>query len=128
VLGPLIAALAARPRVTAAFLALTIALAAISLADRGMSGQDVVRLVTVVAGAAIAVWIGELRARIGEALGLLEVVFEHAPVGIALLDTDLRVLRVNERLQRSRRAATCWSGSRPLWRRTRRGSCAPACR
>jgi PAS domain S-box-containing protein len=98
VLGPLIAALAAHPRETAAISALTIALAAIRLADAGMSGQDVVRLVTVIAGGGIAVWIAVLRARIAEALGLLEVVFAHAPVGIALLDTDLRMLRVNERL------------------------------
>jgi PAS domain S-box-containing protein len=55
--------------------------------------------------AALAVWIAALRARlkdrdreIAEALGLLEVVFGHAPVGIALLDTELRVVRVNELL------------------------------
>jgi PAS domain S-box-containing protein len=105
VLGPLIAALAARPRVTAALAAVTIALAAIALAREGMSGQDVVRLVTVVAGSALAIWIAELRSRLqglneelAETLGLLEVTFGHAPVGIALLDGDLRLLRVNERL------------------------------
>ncbi|MGH2949191.1 MAG: SpoIIE family protein phosphatase, partial [Solirubrobacteraceae bacterium] len=39
-----------------------------------------------------------LYAEAGEALGLLDVVFEHAPVGLALLDTELRYVRVNDRL------------------------------
>ena len=34
----------------------------------------------------------------GEALGLLDVIFEHVPVGLALLDTELRYVRVNELL------------------------------
>ena len=104
-LGPLIAALGTGPRATAAVAALTIALAAIRVTDDGLMSQDLVRLATVTAGSALAVWIAALRTRlqdlneeIGDALGQLEVVFGHAPVGIALLDTDLRVLRVNELL------------------------------
>ena len=64
-----------------------------------------IRLATVAAGSALAVAIAGLRTRLqranvelGEALGLLDVVFAHAPVGIALLDRDLRFLRVNDRL------------------------------
>jgi PAS domain S-box-containing protein len=78
--------------------ALTTALAAIVLVAAGMSAQDVIRLVTVAAGSALAVWIAALRARLGEAFGLLDVGFEHAPVCIALLDGDLRVVRINDRL------------------------------
>lgn len=105
VLAPLIAALAARPREVAALAVLTTALAAIGLAAAWMSGQDVVRLVTVAAGSGLAVWIAELRARLEtvnaeltDAFGLLDVAFVHAPVGIALLDTDLRLVRANHRL------------------------------
>jgi PAS domain S-box-containing protein len=105
VLGPLTAAVAARPRSTAALAVGTTALATVELARHGMSGQDVVRVVTVGAGSAVAVWVAELRARLqrlnrelGEAFGLLDVAFGHAPVGIALLDADLRVMRINDRL------------------------------
>ncbi|HWM09704.1 MAG TPA: PAS domain-containing protein, partial [Solirubrobacteraceae bacterium] len=61
VLAPLVAAVAAHPRATAAVAALTVVLAAIVLALDGMGGQDVVRLVTVVAGSGLAVWIASLR-------------------------------------------------------------------
>jgi PAS domain S-box-containing protein len=106
VLGPLIVALLAGPRPTAAVGVVATALGLIGLVQDGdFEGQDVIRIVTVAAGSALAVWIAALRARLqrsntslGEALGLLDVVFAHAPVGIALLDRDLRVLRVNDRL------------------------------
>ena len=105
-IGPLVASVVASPRSTAAVAALAIALGAIGLAADGqVTGQDVIRFTTLVSGSAVAVWIAALRTRLqranaelGEALGLLDVVFAHAPVAIALLDRDLRVLRVNDRL------------------------------
>ena len=106
VLGPLLVAMAAGAQATAAVGVLATALGAVGLLlDGSWESQDTVRLVTVVAGSALAVWIAALRTRLqranselGEALGLLDVVFAHAPVGIALLDRDLRLLRVNDRL------------------------------
>ena len=106
VLGPLIVALAVGPRPTAAVGILVTALGLVRLLQDGdFEAQDVVRILTVAAGSALAVCIAALRTRLqrtntelGEALGLLDVVFAHAPVGIALLDRDLRVLRVNDRL------------------------------
>jgi PAS domain S-box-containing protein len=97
VLGPLLAALSGAPPATAAVGVLAAVLAVILLPDVG-SGQDIVRLATVVLGSALAVWIAALRERLRSAAGLLDVVFEHAPVGLALLDTDLRYVRVNDRL------------------------------
>ena len=138
VLGPLIVALAAGPRPTAAVGLVATALGFVGLLQDGdFEGQDVIRIVTVAAGSALAVWIAVLRTRLqrantelGEAVGLLDIVFAHAPVGIALLDRDLRLLRVNDRLAeiagarpatRSRRfCPTC----RPRCGRTRHGSCA----
>ena len=106
VLGPLIVALAAGPRPTAAVGVLATVLGLFGLLqDSDFEGQDVIRIVTVATGSALAVWIAALRTRLqranaelAEALGLLDVVFAHAPVGIALLDRDLRLLRVNDRL------------------------------
>ena len=106
VLGPLIVALAAGPRPTAAVGLVATALGFVGLLQDGdFEGQDVIRIVTVAAGSALAVWIAVLRTRLqrantelGEAVGLLDIVFAHAPVGIALLDRDLRLLRVNDRL------------------------------
>ena len=106
VLGPLLVAMAAGPRATAAVGVLATALGAVGLVlDGSWESQDTVRLITVAAGSALAVWIAALRTRLqranselGEAVGLLDVVFAHAPVGIALLDQDLRLLRVNDRL------------------------------
>ncbi len=106
VLGPLIVALAAGPRPTAAVGIVATALGFFGLLqDGGFEEQDVIRIVTVAAGSAVAVWIAALRSRLqranaelGEAVGLLDIVFAHAPVGIALLDRDLRLLRVNDRL------------------------------
>jgi PAS domain S-box-containing protein len=106
VLAPLLVALVAGARATAAVGVVATVLGAIGLLqDGGLEDQDIIRLVTVAAGSALAVWIAALRTRIqranaelGEALGLLDVVFAHAPVAIALLDRDLRFLRVNDRL------------------------------
>jgi PAS domain S-box-containing protein len=106
VVGPLLVALAAGPRPTAAMAAAATALGAVGLLEDGdFETQDVVRIVAVASGSALAVWIAALRSRLqranaelGEAVGLLDVVFEHAPVGIALLDGDLRYVRVNDRL------------------------------
>ena len=106
-LGPLIAALGANPRATGAVGGLAIALAAAHTVDDEISStaQDVVRLATVALASALAVWIAALRERLqrlnrdtGEELGFLTEVFERAPVGIALLDTDLRFVRVNDRI------------------------------
>jgi PAS domain S-box-containing protein len=106
VLGPLLVAMAAGPPATAAVGVLATALGAVGLVlDGSWESQDTIRLATVAAGSALAVWIAALRTRLqranselGEAVGLLDVVFAHAPVGIALLDRDLRLLRVNDRL------------------------------
>jgi PAS domain S-box-containing protein len=99
VLGPLLVALAAGPRATViAGIAATVLGLAGLLQDGDFAAQDTIRLVIVAAGAAVAVAISALRTRLAEALGLLDVVFAHAPVGIALLDRDLRLLRVNDRL------------------------------
>ena len=106
VLGPLIAALAAGPRPVAMVGLVATALGFVGLLQDGdFEGQDVIRIVTVAVGSALAVWIASLRTRLQrgneelrEALELLDVVFAHAPVGIALLDRDLRLLRVNDRL------------------------------
>jgi PAS domain S-box-containing protein len=99
VLAPLVAALAASPRATAAVGVLASALAALMLAKQSEgAGQDIVRLATVVFGSFVAVWIAVLRERLRSTAGLLDVIFEHAPVGLALLDIDVRYVRVNDRL------------------------------
>ncbi len=105
VVGPLLVALAAGPRPTAAAGLAVTALGLVGLfLDGEFGGQDGIRIVTVAAGSAIAVGIAALRTRLqranaelGEALGLLAVGFEHAPLGVALLDRDLRFARVNDR-------------------------------
>ena len=99
VLGPLLVALVAgpRPTVIVGIVATVLGLAGL-LQDDEFAAQDLIRLATVAAGSALAVAISALRTRLAEALGLLDVVFAHAPVGIALLDRDLRLLRVNDRL------------------------------
>jgi PAS domain S-box-containing protein len=106
-LAPLIAALGGHPRAVAAVGALAVALAVATTVDDNMStnAQDVIRLATVLLASAIAVWIALLRERMqglnraaGDELGFLTAVFERAPVGIALLDTDLRFVRVNDRI------------------------------
>ena len=98
VLGPLFAALVASPRATAA-VGLLASLLGIYyyLADQS-DGQDLVRLATVVLGSALAVWIAVLRDRLRRNAGLLDVIFERAPIGLALMNTELRYVRVNQRL------------------------------
>ena len=106
-LGPLIAVVGGGPRAVAAVGALALALAIAHTVDDDMShaAQDVVRLATVALTSLLAVWIAALRERAQrvsreteEALGFLTAVFERAPVGIALLDTDLRFVRVNDHI------------------------------
>jgi PAS domain S-box-containing protein len=100
VLAPLLAALAAGPRTTAAVAVLASVLGTgVLIAQTEMSaGQDVVRLLTVVLGSALAVWVALLRQRLQSTVALLDVIFERAPIGLALLDTDVRYVRVNDRL------------------------------
>ena len=98
-LGPLLSAVVAGPRPTAAVGALAIALGAIriSLGDE-VAAQDGIRVATVILGSAFAVWVAALRERLQSTVALLDLIFEHAPVGIALLDTHVRYVRVNDRL------------------------------
>jgi PAS domain S-box-containing protein len=100
VLGPLLAAMTATPRVTAAVAVLASVLGAVVLAVQTemSAGQDLVRLATVVLGSALAVWIAALRTRLQSTVALLDVVFERAPIGLGLLGIDLRYVRVNDRL------------------------------
>jgi PAS domain S-box-containing protein len=100
VLGPLLAALAASPAATAAIGLFASALGAVVLADlTGLDdGQALVRLATVVLGSAVAVWIAGLRERLHATAALLDVIFERAPIGLALMDRDVRYVRVNQRL------------------------------
>jgi PAS domain S-box-containing protein len=72
--------------------------AAVLLKYGESTGQDIVRLLTVILGSGLAVWIAGLRDRMRATAGLLDVIFERAPTGLALLDTDLRYVRVNDRL------------------------------
>jgi len=97
VLGPLLAAVAASPRATAAVGALASALGLYYLFEQSAE-QDLIRLVTVVLGSALAVWIAVLRDRLRATAGLLDLIFERAPIGLALMDTDVRYVRVNQRL------------------------------
>ncbi len=99
VLGPLLAAVTAGPRPTAAVGALAIVLCAISLSLRDeLTAQDGIRLATVILGSAVAVWASALRERLQSTVALLDVIFEHAPVGLGLLDMRVRYVRVNDRL------------------------------
>lgn len=96
--GPLLVALAAGPRPTAAAGVAATALGLVGLLNDGsFQAQDAIRVASLSAGSALAVWISALRSRLGETLGLLEVAFVHAPVGAALLDGDLRFVRVSDR-------------------------------
>jgi PAS domain S-box-containing protein len=105
VLGPLLVAVVCGPGPTAVVGTIAVVLGFVGLMEDGsFEGQDAIRIVTVAAGGALAVWIAGLRTRLervndelGEALGLLEVAFGHAPVGVAVLDRDLRFARVNDR-------------------------------
>jgi len=97
-LGPLLAALVAGPRPTAVVGLLAIALGTIRVTIDEVTAQDLTRLATVALGSAVAVWVAALRQRVQSTAALLDLVFEHAPVGIALLDTHVRYVRVNDRL------------------------------
>ena len=55
-------------------------------------------MATVILGSAVAVWVAALRERVQSTAALLDLVFEHAPVGLALLDPHVRYVRVNDRL------------------------------
>ena len=100
VLGPLLAAVAAGPRPTAAVGALAIVLGTIrvSVSDELGAAEDIARMATVVLGSAVAVWVAALRERVQSTAAMLDLVFEHAPVGLALLNPHLRYVRVNDRL------------------------------
>jgi PAS domain S-box-containing protein len=100
VLGPLLAAVAAGPRATAAVGLVAIVLGAIrvSVSDEPGAAEDVARMATVVLGSAVAVWVAALRERVRSTAAMLDLTFEHAPVGLALLDTHVRYVRVNDRL------------------------------
>ncbi|MGZ8647933.1 MAG: SpoIIE family protein phosphatase [Solirubrobacteraceae bacterium] len=106
-LGPLLALLGGGPRAVAGIggLALALAVAHSVDAETSTTAQDVVRIATVAFSSLLAVWIAGLRERARrtagateEELGFLTAVFERAPVGIALLDTDLRFVRVNDHI------------------------------
>ena len=140
VLAPLLVAFAAGARPTAAVGVAATALGLVGLLQDGdFEAQDAIRLATVAAGSALAVAIAALRTRLqranielGEALGLLDVVFAHAPVGIALLiatcascasTTGSRRSAVSPRTTiEGARSARSSRGCRPRWSRTRRGS------
>jgi PAS domain S-box-containing protein len=100
VMGPLLAALAAGPRATAgvAILASVLGTVVLAVQTELSAGQDIIRLLTVVLGSALAVWIAALRMRLQATVALLDLIFERAPIGLALLDTDVRYVRVNDRL------------------------------
>ena len=106
-LGPLLALLGGGPRAVAGIGGLALALAVAHSVDDETSttAQDVVRIATVAFSSLLAVWIAGLRERARrttgateEELGFLTAVFERAPVGIALLDTDLHFVRVNDHI------------------------------
>jgi PAS domain S-box-containing protein len=97
-LGPLLAALAAGPRPTAAVGLLALALGMIRVSVDEVTSQDLTRVATVALGSAVAVWVAALRERVQSTAALLDLVFEHAPVGLGLLDTRVRYVRVNDRL------------------------------
>ena len=123
-LGPLLAALVgarARPPRSACWRACSARRA--GRRDRVDDGQDLVRLATVVLGSALAVWIAVLRERLHATAALLDVIFERAPIGLALMDTDLRYVRVNQRLAEINGIA-----ARRAHRHARSPSCCPTSR
>ena len=129
-IGPLVAAVVASPRSTAAVAALAIALGAIGLvADGDVTGQDLIRFTTLVSGSAVAIWIAALRARLqranaelGETLALLDVVFARAPVGDRAARSRSALLRVNDRLAEINGIAAARHAA------GRSASCCPTCR
>ena len=117
---PLLAALATSTGATAVVAALAIVLGLVSTLWSGETdAQAVIRLSTVVVVALMAVWAAWLRERtqraarrerlvltqaqtaereLADAFGLLDVIFDHAPVGLAFVDRELRYKRINPRL------------------------------
>jgi hypothetical protein len=145
VAGPLVAAIGCcwRPTLAVGAVAVTLAVGRSGGVDMLSTGQDIVRVGSVVVGSGLAVLIAALRSRVetaaaragalaqdnarlyaeaGEALGLLDVIFEHAPVGLALLDTELRYVRVNDCL------AEINGVRQPSTSGTRSASCCRTCR
>ena len=114
VVGPLLAAIGGTPRETALVAVFALALGALELfvLDAPVEAQDAVRIVTLIAGGALAVLLAALRERLEhrtreareisrhaeEAFALLDVIYEHAPVGLAFYDRAGRYARINERL------------------------------
>jgi len=111
--GPLIAAAGAGVRPTLAVAVLATALALVGLAlDGPLVLQDGVRVATVLVVSVLAVMLAELRERLEqrttearsagrqaeETLALLDVIFAHAPVGLAFHDLEGRYVRVNDHL------------------------------
>ncbi len=117
---PLLAALATSTGATAVVAALAIVLGLVSTLWSGETdAQAVIRLSTVVVVALMAVWAAWLRERtqraarrerlvltqaqtaereLADAFGLLAVIFDHAPIGLAFVDRELRFKRINRRL------------------------------
>ena len=114
VFGPLLAAIGGSPRATAmvALLAVALVVAGRLLDERRFDGQDTVRTLTVGLVGCLAIALAELRSRLErrsaeareatrraeETFALLDVIFGHAPVGLAFYDRDGRFVRVNDRL------------------------------
>jgi PAS domain S-box-containing protein len=114
VVGALLAAVSGSERGTAgvAVLATALAVVVVERRDGPISGQDVVRLVTVAVIGALAVVLAalvqrlerrgaeldEANRRAQETIALLDVIFAGAPAGLAFLDLDGRFVRVNDRL------------------------------
>jgi PAS domain S-box-containing protein len=100
VIAPLLAAMSGSVAATAAVAVLASVLGAIVLVAQTelSAGQDLIRLAAVTLGSALAVWIAALRTRMQGTVAVLDVIFERAPIGLALLGIDLRYVRVNDRL------------------------------
>jgi PAS domain S-box-containing protein len=100
VLGPLLASMAVGPELTAgvALLACVLGVTVLIVQTEMSAGQDIIRLLTVVLGSALAVWIAALRIRLQSTVAQLDVLFERAPIGVAVLGADVRYVRVNDRL------------------------------
>src|SRR4051812_20315670 len=112
--GALLAAVSGSERGTAGVAVLATALAVVVVEGRAgpISGQDVVRLVTLAVIGALAVVLAALVQRLErrgaeldeanrgaqETIALLDVIFAGAPAGLAFQDLDGRFVRVNDRL------------------------------
>src|SRR3954469_21974193 len=112
--GALLAAVSGSERGTAGVAVLATALAVVVVEGREgpVSGQDVVRLVTVAVIGGLAVGLAALVQRLErrgaeldessrraqETIALLDVIFAGAPAGLAFQDLDGRFVRINDRL------------------------------